>query len=230
MNHNTVYPHCVKFPSQGFKFFQQIWRHNLIRYPLFLSIITLSAMTPCQCSLVSISFSKQSYPNVYTWRIFLWFLTVIFIVKPAVQRFSREGEAFGSSFWRESVYVSSILTFWLFCRTSDSFYRLWGIVQPMDAPTEVTRCDGRTHRGISIAQSIAFVIWRRQAPLKIWTCSSSEKYAFRGMFSRTICLSSLLSQLIMTQTSHFHALSPGNRWTAGSTVITAVVLKIFIAQ
>ena len=42
------------------------------------------------------------------------------------------------------------------------------------------------------------------------------------MFPRTVCLSSLLSLLIMTQTPHFHALSHGNRWTAGSTVITAI--------
>ena len=112
--------------------------------------------------------------------------------------------------------------FWLFCRTLDSFYRWWGIAQPMDAPTEVTRWDGRTYRGISIALSITFVIWRGQAPLNIWTCSSSEKYAFGGMFPCTICLSSLLSLLIMTQTPHFHVLSNGNRWAAGSTVITAI--------
>ena len=31
-------------------------------------------------------------------------------VEPAVPQFSRESEAFGSSFWRESVYVSSIPT------------------------------------------------------------------------------------------------------------------------
>ena len=42
------------------------------------------------------------------------------------------------------------------------------------------------------------------------------------MFPRTICLSSLLSLLIMTQTPHFHALSHANRWTAGSTVISAI--------
>ena len=42
------------------------------------------------------------------------------------------------------------------------------------------------------------------------------------MFPRTICLRSLLSLLIMTQTPHFHALSHGNRRTAGSTVITAI--------
>ena len=147
----------------------------------------------------------------------------VITVEPAVQRFSRESEAFGSSFWRKSVYVSSILTFWLFCRTSDSFYRLWGIAQPMDAPTEVTRWDGRTYRGISIALSIAFVIWRGQAPLNIWTCSSSENYVFGGMFLRTICLSSLLSLMIMIQTPHFHALFHGNRWTAGSTVITVII-------
>ena len=146
-------------------------------------------------------------------------------VEPAVQWFSRESEAFGSLFWRESVYVSSILTFWLFCHTSDSFYRWWGIAQPMDAPTEVTRWDGRTYRGISIALSIAFVIWRGQAPLNIWTCSSSEKYAFGGMFPHTICLSSLFLLLIMTQTPHFHALLHGNCWTAGSTVITAIQVQ-----
>ena len=28
----------------------------------------------------------------------------------------------GHRFEAESVYVSSIVTFWLFCRTSDSFY------------------------------------------------------------------------------------------------------------
>ena len=71
-------------------------------------------------------------------------------------------------------------------RTSDSFYRRWGIAQPMDAPTEVTRWDGRTYRGISIALSIAFVIWQGQAPLNIWTCSSSEKYVFGGMLPHTI--------------------------------------------
>ena len=54
----------------------------------------------------------------------------------------------------------------------------------------------------------------------IWTCSSLEKYAFGGMLPHTICLSSLLSLLIMTQTPHFHALLHGNRWTAGSTVLT----------
>ena len=124
-------------------------------------------------------------------------LIAVITVEPAVQRFSHEREAFGSSFWRESVYVWSILTFWLFCRTSDSFYRLWGIAQPMDAPTEVTRWDERTYPGISIAQSIAFVIWRGQSPLNIWTCSSSKKYEFGGMFPCTVCLSSLLSLLIM---------------------------------
>ena len=51
----------------------------------------------------------------------------VITVEPAVQRLPRESEAFGSSFWRENVYVSSILTFWLFCRTSDLFYRWWGI-------------------------------------------------------------------------------------------------------
>ena len=112
--------------------------------------------------------------------------------------------------------------FWLFCRTCDSFYRMWGIAQPMDAPTEVTRWNGGTYHGISIALSVAFVIWQGQAPLNIWTCSSSEKYAFGGMFPRTICLSSLLLLLIMTQTPHFHALSHENRWTAGSTVMTAI--------
>ena len=105
-------------------------------------------------------------------------------------------------------------------RTSDSFYRRWGIAQPMDAPTEVIGWDWRTYRGINIALSIA--IWRGQAPLNIWTCSSLEKYVFGGMFTRTICLSSLLSLLIMTQMPHFHALSHRNRWTAGSTVITAI--------
>ena len=43
------------------------------------------------------------------------------------------------------------------------------------------------------------------------------------MFPRTICLSSLLSLLIMTQMPHFHALSHGNRWTAGSTVILTAI-------
>ena len=88
----------------------------------------------------------------------------------------------------------------------------------------VPRWDGRTYRGISIiALSTAFVIWWGQAPLNIWTCSSSEKYAFGGIFPSTICLSSLLSLLIMTQTPRFHALSQGKRWTVGSTVITATV-------
>ena len=131
----------------------------------------------------------------------------VITVAPAVQRFSRESEAFGSSFWRESVYVSSILTFWLFCRTSDSFYRLWGIAQPMDAPTEVTRWDGRTYRGISIA----FVIWRGQAPLNIWT------------FLGKICVWRYVSPYYLLETPHFHALLHGNRWTTGSTVITAIV-------
>ena len=54
------------------------------------------------------------------------------------------------------------------------------------------------------------------------TCSSSEKYAFGGMFPCTICLSSLLSLLIVTQMPHFHALSHGNHWTTGSTVITTI--------
>ena len=109
-------------------------------------------------------------------------LIAVITVEPAVQRFSHEREAFGSSFWRESVYVWSILTFWLFCRTSDSFYRLWGIAQPMDAPTEVTRWDERTYPGISIAQSIAFVIWRGQSPLNIWTCSSSKNMSLEVCF------------------------------------------------
>ena len=135
----------------------------------------------------------------------------VITVEPAVQRFSRESDAFGSSFWRESVYVSGILTFWLFYRASGSFYWLWGIAQPMDAPTEVTRWHGRTYR------VIAFVIWRGQAPLNIWTCSSQNMRL--EVFPHAICLSSLLSLLIMTQTPHFHALSHGNRWTSGSTAI-----------
>ena len=106
-----------------------------------------------------------------TWKegcvVLLWVICntatiAVITVEPAVLRFLRESEAFGSSFWRESVYVSSVLTFWLFCCTSDSFYRWWGIAQPMDAPTEVTRWDGGTYRGISIA-------------LSIWTFSSSEE-------------------------------------------------------
>ena len=124
------------------------------------------------------------------------FRIAITTVEPAVEPFSCESEAFGSSVWRESVYLWSILTFWLFCYTVlDSFYRFWGIAQPMDAPTEVTRWDGRTYHGISIA----FVIWQGQTPLNIWTCSSEN------------CLSSLLSLLIMTQMPHFHVLSHGNR-------------------
>ena len=56
----------------------------------------------------------------------------VITVEPAVQCFSHESEAFGLSFWREfSVYLSSILMFSLFCRTSDSFYRWWSIAQPM---------------------------------------------------------------------------------------------------
>ena len=47
-----------------------------------------------------------------------------------------------------------------------------------------------------------------------------KKYAFGGMFPRIICLSSLLSLLIMTQTPHFH--THGNRWTAGSNVINPI--------
>ena len=81
---------------------------------------------------------------------------------------SHESEAFGSSFSRESVYVSSILTFWLFCRTSDSFYRWRGIAQPMDAPTEVTRWNARTYRCINIALSIALVIYMARAEIH-WT-------------------------------------------------------------
>ena len=38
------------------------------------------------------------------------------------------------------------------------------------------------------------------------------------MFPHSICLSSLFSLLIMIQIPHFHALSRGNCWTAGSTV------------
>ena len=94
-----------------------------------------------------------------------------------IQWFSRESEAFGSSFWRESVYVSSILTFWLFV-------------------VLLTQYQG------GMGELIAFVIWWGQTPLNIWTCSSSKKYAFGGMFPRTICLSSLLSLLSMTQTPH----------------------------
>ena len=54
------------------------------------------------------------------------------------------------------MYISSILMFWLFCRTSDSFYWWWGIAQPMDAPSEVTRCNGRSYRGISITFVILY--------------------------------------------------------------------------
>ena len=78
------------------------------------------------------------------------------------------------------------------------------------------------YRGISIA----LIIWRGQAPLNIWTCSSSEKYVFGGMFPHTICLRSLLSLLIMTQAPHFHALLLGNCWTASSTVITAIASAV----
>ena len=132
--------------------------------------------------------------------------------------------------WKWGIWVI-ILKRICFC-DSESFYRWWGITRPMDAPTKVTRWDGRTFHGISITLSIAFPIWQGQAPLNIWRCSSLEKYAFGGMFPCTICLSSLLSLLIMTQTPHFHALSHGNRWTAGSTVITAIVgteMNIYIA-
>ena len=90
------------------------------------------------------------FKQMTNWLTALKTIAVI-TVEPAVQRFSRESEAFGSSFWRECVYVSSILTFWLFCRTSDLFYQWWGIAQPMDTPTEVISRDGRTYRGISIA-------------------------------------------------------------------------------
>ena len=42
------------------------------------------------------------------------------------------------------------------------------------------------------------------------------------MFPHTICLRSLLSLLIMTQTPHLNALSHGNCWTASSIVLTAI--------
>ena len=122
---------------------------------------------------------------------------------------SRESKAFWPSFWRESVYVSNILMFWLFCCTSDSFYQRWGIAQPMDALTKVTRWEGRTYRGRSITLSIAFLIWHH------WT--------FEHALLQKNCLSSLLLLLIITQIPHFHALSHGNCWTAGSTAITAIL-------
>ena len=68
---------------------------------------------------------------------------------------------------RKCFYVSSILTFWQFFCTSDSFYQWWGIAQPMDAPTEVTRWDGRTYRGISILNMLFFrkiCVWRYVSP------------------------------------------------------------------
>ena len=93
---------------------------------------------------------------------------VVIIVEPAVHRFSHESEAFGSSFWRESVYVSSILAFWLFFRTSDSSYRWWGIAQPMDVPTEVTRWNGRTYRGIKHRSKHRFCYMARAGTNEHW--------------------------------------------------------------
>ena len=90
--------------------------------------------------IISIQFNVNM--RIADTRIFVFVARAVITVEPAVQQFSRETVAFvtfGPSFWRESVYVSSILTFWLFCRTSHSFYRWWGIAQHMDAPTEVTR-------------------------------------------------------------------------------------------
>ena len=97
----------------------------------------------------------------------------VITVEPAVQRFSRESDAFGSSFWRESVYVSGILTFWLFYRASGSFYWLWGIAQ-LDAPTEVTRWHGRTYR------VIAFVNMARAGATEHLNMLF-PKYAFGGV-------------------------------------------------
>ena len=105
----------------------------------------------------------------------------------------------------KSVYVSSILTFWLFCRTSDSFYRRCGIAQPMDAPTKVTRWGGRLN---IIALSIAFVIWWGQAQLNIWTCSSSKKVCIWRycMFSRELLFS------CSVHTVHVQATMRGNKY------------------
>ena len=101
---------------------------------------------------------------------------------------------------RERVYVSSILLFFFYI----SYFcfilpMMKHNAKTMDAPTEVTRWDGGTYRSISIA----FVILRGQAPLNFWTCSSLENYAFGALFPHTICLSSLLSLLIITQTQIF---------------------------
>ena len=71
---------------------------------------------PCR---LQVRHGLQICSETYTRKKKIAFLTD----EPAVQWFSRESEAFGSSFSKESVYVSSIQTFWLFCHTSDSFYR-----------------------------------------------------------------------------------------------------------
>ena len=69
------------------------------------------------------SITTRDYDLWVSFQRWYWHVTIISLtpkvpcsiavitVEPAVQRFSCESEAFGSSFWRESVYVSSILTF-----------------------------------------------------------------------------------------------------------------------
>ena len=94
----------------------------------------------------------------------------------------------------------------------------------MDAPTEVTRWDGRTYCGISIALSITFKLMLYGEGRHHWTFEYAlleKNMHLEVCFLRTICLSLLFSLLIMTQMPHFRALSHGNCWTAGSTVITA---------
>ena len=116
------------------------------------------------------------------------------------------------------MYISSILMFWLFCRTSDSFYWWWGITQPMDAPSEVTRWNGRSYRGISIA----FVIWREQAPLNIWTCSPSQKYVLEVCFPILFAWVHYFRCWSWPKCLTFMCF---HHWTAGSTVITAIEMN-----
>ena len=119
--------------------------------------------------------------------------------------------------WIESVYVSSILTFWLLILSMMRHCTAYG-------------CSNRGNK-----EGWENLLWHKHRS-KYCSCYMAragttehlnmlffgKKYAFGGMFPRTICLSSLLSLLIMTQMPLFRALSHGNRWTAGSTIITAI--------
>ena len=119
-----------------------------------------------------------------------WYVTchppiAVITVEPAVQQFLGESKAFGSSFWRESVYVSSILTFWAI------LLYFWLILLIVRYCTTYG-CSNRSnkvgwenllwHKHRSKHHFQINVIWRGQAPLNIWICSSWEKYAFGGMF------------------------------------------------